>query len=461
MGLDIGTTSICGLVLDPASGEVAARVTAANASAIAARAPGDSLQDPDVIVSIANGILQRFFRRFRDVSAIGITGQMHGILYVDAHGLACSPLFTWQDGRGDRDRGPGSTYASYLSERLASPVSTGMGFVTHFVNRELGLVPSDAAMVCTAADYVAMRLTGARVPVMDVTNAASLGCFDLEAGDFDRASMESLGIDPGLFPRPAAGRREGRPAAGYPTIGEAAPRVPIMAALGDNQASFLGSVRDAASSILVNVGTGSQISIFTSHPVAGPVISARPYPFGGFLAVGAALCGGRANAMLRGFLQRTLRLFGGRPERVTWEAMNEITDADLDTTERLTVDARFAGTRHDPSVRGSIRNLGPGTFTPEHLIVGIREGIVGELLDFYDVLPGAERSGKSSLVGSGNGLRLNPALRRAFERRLRMPMSVPAHTEEASFGAALLAGVAAGIIPDLAAAGRLIRFSAS
>ncbi len=48
------------------------------------------------------------------------------------------------------------------------------------------------------------------------------------------------------------------------------------------------------------------------------------------------------------------------------------------------------------------------------------------------------------LVGSGNAIRLNPALRRAFERRFGMPMAVPAHREEAAYGAALLAGASGG-----------------
>jgi sedoheptulokinase len=62
------------------------------------------------------------------------------------------------------------------------------------------------------------------------------------------------------------------------------------------------------------------------------------------------------------------------------------------------------------------------------------------------------------MAGSGNGLRLNPALREVFQRKIEMRMRVPVHGEETSFGAALIAGVASGALPDLAAAGSLVRY---
>jgi sedoheptulokinase len=138
--------------------------------------------------------------------------------------------------------------------------------------------------------------------------------------------------------------------------------------------------------------------------------------------------------------------------------MNTVNEERLGATARLTVDTRFSGTRTDPGVRGSIANMGMETFTPEHLIVGVREGIAAELLGFYERFPEAARGAVTALVGSGNGIRLNPGLQKVFEGRLGMRMRVPAHREETSFGAALLAGVAGKVLPDLAAAGRLVRY---
>ncbi len=457
VGLDIGTSTICALVLDPGTAEIVSVVTRPNSAGVRGR-PWESLQDPGVILETAREIVDGFLGAHADVGAIGVAGQMHGVLYLDRDGRALGPLYTWQDGRGDLPEGgrpegdrPGApSLAARLSEALGTRVSTGMGFVTHAWNAAHHSVPPGAASVCTIMDYVAMTLAGARSPVMDATNAASVGCFDLAAGDFRRAEMGRLGVDAALFPKVARG---------YPALGEARPGVPVFVAAGDNQASFLGAVRDVGSTVSVNVGTSSQVSVRVDSPTVIPGMDVRPFPFGGYLAVGAGLCGGSAYELLRRFFEKTLRLFGAA-DPVRLETMNAVTRAALEDNPPE-VDIRFSGTREDPSLRGSISSIGLGNFTPEHLVVGVREGIASELLAFYARLPEARRGRISSLVGSGNAIRRNRALREVFQERLGMPMNVPVHTEETSFGAALLAGAAAGILPELAAAGALVRYEAS
>ena len=466
-GLDIGTTTLCGLLLEADTGDILSVATEPNAFGLPGATPWEALQDPDAIFAAATRILDGLLasRGHKGgsgggsgrigggggsgrIGGIGVAGQMHGILYVDRDGRAVSPLFTWQDGRGDQGL-EGTTYAGLLSQALGRPVSTGMGFVTHYFNLRNGLVPRGAASLCTIADYVAMRLAHVKAPVMDATNAASLGCFDLRRLELRRDAMSTLDIDGAIFPRLSTS---------YPALGEARNGTPVFAALGDNQASFLGSVRDVRGSLLCNIGTGSQISLFSDDCLDIPGIDTRPFPLGGYIGVGAALCGGKAYALLHDFFQRTLRLFTGTEGSASWEAMNAIEAASLGTSGRLTVDTRFSGTRADPGVRGSIANLGMETFTPEHLIVGAREGIAAELLGFYERFPETACAAVTALVGSGNGIRLNPGLQKVFEGRLGMRMRVPAHREETSFGAALLAGVAGKALPDLAAAGRLVRY---
>jgi sedoheptulokinase len=278
---------------------------------------------------------------------------------------------------------------------------------------------------------------------MDATNAASLGCFDPVRRDFRRGDMDSVHIDARFFPEVTSS---------FPALGEARPGLPVFAAAGDNQASFLGSVRDIHSTVLFNVGTGSQVSLRVDSPDDIPGLDVRPFPFSGSLAVGAALCGGRAYALLRSFFERTLRLFAAGEPSVSWDTMNAVAGP------ALSVDTRFSGTRDDPSIRGSIAGIDSDSFTPEHLIVGVREGIAAELLGFFGRVPAARRAQVGSLTGSGNALRLNPALRAVFERHLGVRMNLPAHGEETSFGAALIAGVAGGALRDLAAAGRLVRY---
>jgi sedoheptulokinase len=447
-GLDIGTTSISALALDAATGDVVSLRTEPNAAVLPADGAARAMQDPGAILGVVERMVGGLLHEFPDVCGIGVTGQMHGILYVDVDGRAVSPLYTWQDGRGDLARSDGPTHAEFLSRVTGQRLSTGMGLVSHSCNAGEGRVPARAAALCTIADYAAMRLAGSMRPVIDPTNAASLGCFDVGRLAFRLDALERAGIDGSLLPRVASD---------YPVLGETRSGVPVYAAFGDNQASFIGSVRQIRGTVLVNVGTGSQLSVWTAEAIEAPGLDVRPFPFGGFLGVGAALCGGRAYALLREFFELTLRRFGGASGAVTWEAMNEVDESTL-VGGRLAVDTRFDGTRIDPGARGGVAGLGVDTFTPEHLVAGVRDGIAAELHAFFELLPVATRRGVVRLVGAGNALRLNPPLRRAFERRFGMPMAVPAHREEASFGAALLAGAAGGALAGLAGAGSLVRY---
>jgi sedoheptulokinase len=449
IGLDIGTTTICGLLLEAATGRILDTLSAANTFRLPGKQPDEALQDPLGILTAAERIVGKLTGTGEAVAGLGVTGQMHGIVYLDDHGEPVGPLYTWQDARGEREYVDGRTYASFLSEALGSPVSTGFGFVTHYWNIRNGAVPDRGSCFCTIADFVALRLAGAGRPVMDPSNAASLGCFDLENLRFRTDAAAQLGVSPSTFPPVVLD---------YPSLGNGPGGVPVFAALGDNQASFLGAVGDRSRSVHINIGTGSQLSVFSDRftPAAG--IDLRPFPWGGYLYVGAGLCGGRAYALLHDFFERTLRLFTDGAEGADYEVMNAVGPEELPDAGRVVVDTRFQGTRSEPSMRGSIKNLSPENLTPEHLIVGMREGMASELFDTFDRLPPEARRSKVTMIGSGNGIRLNPKLRNAFERTFGMPMRVPAHTEEAAFGAALLAGVASGVLPDLQAAGALVRY---
>jgi sedoheptulokinase len=217
-------------------------------------------------------------------------------------------------------------------------------------------------------------------------------------------------------------------------------------------------VRHLRRSAALNIGTGSQVSVFTDSYPEKPGLDLRPFPFGGYILVGAGLCGGRAYSLLHEFFERTVRLFTGGQAGAAWAIMNGIGPESLPGQDRLVVDTRFSGTRAEPGLRASIGNLSPQNFTPGELIVGVREGIAAELFALYQEFGAEVRRGIDTLVGAGNGIRMNPHLLKALEVRFGLPVRVPAHREEASFGAALLAGLASGLLPDRAAAGALIRY---
>ena len=96
LALDIGTTKICALVMDEESGAVLETLSADNAFLPAAR-PREKIQDPEKIVDLAGGLVSALKKKYRTFRCIGVTAQMHGIIYVDLNGRALSPLYTWQD----------------------------------------------------------------------------------------------------------------------------------------------------------------------------------------------------------------------------------------------------------------------------------------------------------------------------------------------------------------------------
>ena len=241
IGLDIGTTSICGLLMDCESGEAERIVSRSNDAWIRSAQPWERIQKPAAIRDKVLEILEELAGP--ETGAVGITGQMHGILYLDAQGSPVSPLYTWQDGRGNLPCG-GGTYAARLRAH------SGYGNVTHLYNRENGLVPEDAAVFCTIHDYMAMVLTGRRRPLVHSSDGASFGGYDL-------AEKRFVWTDP-LQPELTDS-----------TVTAGAWRgIPVAVAIGDNQASFLGGGCGRAT-VLVNVGTGSQVSFMTDRLQAG------------------------------------------------------------------------------------------------------------------------------------------------------------------------------------------------
>ena len=446
IGLDLGTTTLSAAVLDGETGAVLETVTLPNGADLPPRRPSERIQDADRIVQRALGVVASLKEKY-DISAIGIDGQMHGILYVDAGGRAVSPLFNWQDQRGSEPLND-TTYVGELTRRTGHRVSTGYGMVTHFWNLLNDNVPAGAAKLCAVYDYVGMRLTGRATPLTHISTAASLGLADIEKSDWDLSAMEKAGIDPAILPEVTGA---------CALIGHDADGIPVACGLGDNQASFIGSMREMSGGVLVNMGTGGQVSMLTPARNAEGELEVRPLGEGKAIVVGSVLCGGRGYALLEKFLRSCAKL-AGAGDAPLFEAMNRAALELLDDPDLPQVDTRFNGTRARPDLRGAITSIGTGNFDAGRLIAGTVTGMARESHALYQAMLEGGAAPATHMIGSGNGIRKNPALRRAFERVFGMKMRIPAHGEEAACGAALFAMSAAALSPSLEAAQQLIRY---
>jgi len=447
IGLDIGTTKLCAVAVDAARKKLVAAVDAPNSFGVRGET-GE--QNAAGIVKAGFGLLGKLVHlpalHKAKVSAIGVTGQMHGVVLVDKRGKPVTNLVTWQDQPGnERMAGTSHSYAEELAERLGRKAlecsggrpATGYGGVTLLRLTAKGMMPK-AVVALTIHDYMVRLLTG-RV-CTDPTDAASWGIFDAARSKWLDGAAETVGIDASILPEvlPTGSRAGTLTKAAAATMGIPA-GTPVAVALGDNQASFFGSVQSFKDTVLMNLGTGGQMSVPIQRFVSVAGLETRPLMEGMWLLVGASLCGGRAYQIVEQFLADIgKRLFGRKMNRALYEKMNGLAaKADADCGG-LAMNTLFNGTRLDTSLRGTLTGMNGSNLTAANFIRAAIGGMVNELVGFYRL---AEKAGAKAkhLAGSGNAVRRNPIVQKELEARMKMPLYISSNQEEAAFGAALSA----------------------
>lgn len=426
IGLDIGTTTISAVLRESETGAVLYERSIPNDTNLPAAHPWEHIQDPEKIRKRVLTLAEELCAMGAD--AVGVTGQMHGILYTDRAGRAVSPLYTWQDGRA----GLGEISACReIREKTGYITAPGYGLATHYALLKAGEVPENAACLCTIMDYVAMGLCGLTKPAIHITNAASLGLYRMDTDIFDTDAVKVLGMDPAMLPE-ATNR--------CLVLGEWK-GIPVSAAIGDNQAAFLGSVQTRERTVLVNIGTGSQISFVCSRdaPILTGSVETRPFLEDCRLISGSGLCGGRAYAILEKFFRGYASALG-LPDTERYDVLNRLAEKGLAEGKILPVRTTFCGTREDPDMRGQITGIGEEDLTPEGLAAGVLTGMAEELHGMYRSIGGTKAD---VLAASGNAVRKNPVLQQILGNTFGMPVQIPVHTEEAAYGAALFAEMAA------------------
>ena len=440
IGLDIGTTTISAVVMDPDTGMVLEARTIPNACDLPPAYEWEHMQDADRIVSKAKEVLDELLKKHPETVRIGLTGQMHGMVYLDGNGKSVSPLFTWQDqgavqslkvlsesGYILTETEEERSTAALLRER-GLKANAGFGVATHCMHQLAGTVPEDAVCFATIPDYLGMALTGRTRPLQHISMAASMGCFDIRTKEFCAKELAEFGMDISMLPEVtdrfvSLGTYQGRS---------------VTVAIGDNQASFLGSAGLESNTVLLNVGTGGQISVLVEEPVEGDNIESRPITQDQYIAVGSSLSGGRAYAALEKFFRAYVSeaLKGEETAGAQYDCMAALLEKGKPYADPLQVITAFNGSRFDPDLRGSIRNISEENFTPGNLIYGVLWGICGELRAMFGEVE--EKTGLQirRLVGSGNGIRKNKALQEIARLQFGAELELSPYEEEAACGAA-------------------------
>lgn len=419
LGIDIGTTTVCGVVTDEQGNSVFVRTLKNNSSISPAQ------QNADIIFQLVQTLYAATMEKY-SVTAVGISNQMHGVVYYDQNGNAVSPLFTWQEKCGDLPYNKTETYAQRLSRLLGQKVFSGYGLVTHFYLSENGLLPKNAVGFCSVGDYVAMRLCNQKQPLVHISNSASFGGFNLCANDFCKnAKMLFNAYLPPICTRPSI-------------VGHTQENIPVLCAIGDNQASVYACLENTED-VVLNVGTGSQISaVVQDYPeIAATDLEVRPFIENDYLLAGSALCGGKAFALYIRFLKDVFSLYNVTPPNDLYTPFfNALQQSQ---TGSVQADTRFNGTRSQPLITGSFTEITQENFSPLPFGKGVIEGIANELFFYYQQFPNAVKLRKNKIVFSGNGIRLNPYLQKYCKQLFGKNLLAAKIKEECAYGACKIA----------------------
>jgi xylulokinase len=412
IGLDVGTSGVKGVAISP-DGDVVA--TAAEAYPLSMPRPGWAEQDPEDWWRAAQACLARL-----PDGPIGLSGQMHGLVVLDDAGRVLRPAILWNDQRTAAECAEIEHRVGL--ERLIE--LTGNRALTGFTAPKLLWLrtnePETYARirhVLLPKDYVRFRLTGERA--IDAADASGTLLFDVGRRRWSEEVCAALEV----------------PLDWLPPAHEATD----IAGAGDQAAAALGVGIDAPGPVSVVLGTSGVV--LAVLPAYAPDAEARVHVFchavpDTWQAMGVMLSAAGSAAWLRGALSGDLAALDA--EAAPWAP----------GTEGLLFAPYLAGERTpypDPDARGAFTGLAlrhdRGALWRamlEGVAYGLRDSL--ELLRTLGAVPDAGRV-------SGGGARSAIWLS-IVASVLDLPLERTASEEGSAFGAALLAGVRAGVFAD-------------
>jgi len=428
VGLDVGTTGVKALAISP-DGDVLAR--AEETYDLSTPQPGWSEQDPEDWWQAAQRALARLGG---ETTAIGLSGQMHGLVVLDAADRVLRPAILWNDQRTEAE-------CAEIEERVGLSRLirlTGNRALTGFTAPKLLWLRrhepdtyARIAHVLLPKDYVRLRLTGEHA--IDVADASGTLLFDVAGRRWSEEMIEALELDASWLPRSLESpEMSGTTAAG----------IPVAAGAGDQAAAALGVGVDRPGPVSVVLGTSGVV--FAALPGFAADPEARVHAFchavpAGWHAMGVMLSAAESLRWLRGAL-------GSRHE---YEELLTAAEKWPPGTEGLTFLPYLTGERTphaDPHARAAFAGL-----TLRHdlgaLVRAVLEGVAYGLRDSLELLRdlGVDpRAGHASGGGARSALWL-----RILASVLGLPIRRAATDEGSAFGAALLGGVAAGVFRDV------------
>lgn len=441
LGIDIGTTKVAAAIVEIETRDSVATASQPHGSDIRGLPRGWSEQDVSLILEAVDSCISALPQESRSrVGVIGATGQMHGVVLWSASRNEASSLVTWQDQRCCDDG-----FLQWLRhESGETGAQTGLGAVTlawyaKYDPKLLGRFDASG----TIHDLVLARATARKKTVIDPSNAASWGFFDLYSRSWNEAAAGRVGVPREMLPSLApSGAIVGLLSDSFAARWGVPAGIPVGNALGDSQAALFGSLTDPENQVALTIGTGAQLSVVVRElpeqlPASNQPYEYRPYVDKRQIATVASLTGGRALAALG----KAIKEFGdklGLGSELTLDrvqtVMHESGLAAIDTD--LRANPSLSGERYAPEMRGSFLNLTFDNFSVGDLTAALSRGLVEHL---HGALPADLLAGRQEIVGSGNALCRSPLLQEIVRRTFGIRLTLREGGEATACGAALLA----------------------
>jgi glycerol kinase len=456
LALDEGTTSTRAIVFD-----VRGRALAEAARPIRQSYPADGWveHDPEEIfeasVQVMREAIDRAGRDVGEIATLGITNQRETVVVWDrATGKPIHPAIVWQDRRTadqcDRLRREGhEARAIETCGLLLDPYFSGtkLAWLLDNVEGARARAAAGELLAGTIDTWLIWKLTGGGVHATDATNASRTLLFDIRAQAWSKPMSELLGVPLAILPQV-------RDCAG--DYGAVLPEflgrsIPIRGVAGDQQAALMGQGCIRPGEMKATYGTGCFLLLNTGE--TAPISGAR------LLTTVAARVNGRATYALEGAI-----FIAGAAIQWMNDALG-VPDGP-EGVERLAAQARtehgvvlvpaFTGLGApwwDPNARGGLFGL-----TRDSGLAEIAQACFdASALQTRDLIE-AMRADAPQAFHGGVELRIDGGMSRStrFSQRLAdltgVGVARAAYQETTALGAALFAGVGAGLYLDLATA---------
>lgn len=417
---------------------------------------GVAEQDPEAwwtaVVDATRALLAHERADARAVRAVSFSGQMMGAVFLDARYRPVVPAMIWAD-----------TRSSQQCDRLVSAIGMPRGYAitghrlnpTYSLSKVMWLAqerPEQFAAVrhvCLAKDFVVHRLTGRLLT--DPSDASSTNAFDQLAGAWSDEILDAAGIDRGLFPEvvPSTTVVGGMLAGPADSMGLPV-GTPIVLGGGDGPMAALGTgVVDPADGAYTYLGTSSWVSMSAPAPLRDPAMRTMTFTHvvpGRFVPTATMQAGG-------GSLQWITELLEPAADRAAFDRLVGAASTAPASGEGLYFLPHLLGERSpywDPAARGAFLGLARH-HGRAHLVRAVLEGVAFNLLTCVQAFRGAGAAvDRVDAIGGGANsdawLQLIADMWGVTVRRRSIV------DEANSLGAAVVAGIGAGLIRSPGAA---------